>query len=142
MPGSKAQQEAVTRYNNKNYDSICLRLPAGRKQLVEKLADDNNMSVNMLVNAVLAQACGLDYEGWSNPEYQVGSAHNSKVNFTIKLEPGRGEYIKKVAQECGTTANQLVNAAIAKYLKIDLHVWTGDKQHSPAATQQGEQSAE
>ena len=142
MPISKAQQEAVRRYNNSNYESICLRVPAGRKHLIEKLADDSNMSVNMLVNVVLAQACGLDYEVWNDPNYQFGAVDNPKINFTIKLEPGRGEYLKKIAQECGTTANFLVNAAIAKYLNLDLDVWTGDRQRRQAAEQQGEQTAE
>ena len=142
MPISKAQQEAVRRYNNSNYESICLRVPAGRKQLVEKLADDSNMSVNMLINVALAQACGLDYEVWNDPDYQFGAVDNPKVNFTIKLEPGRGEFIKKIAQECGTTANFLVNAAIAKYLNFDLDVWTGDRQRRQAAEQQGEQATE
>ena len=142
MPISKAQQEAVSRYNDSNYENIRLRVPAGRKQLVEKLADDSNMSVNMLVNAVLAQACGLDYEVWNDPDYQFGAVDNPKVNFTIKLEPGRGEFIKKIAQECGTTANFLVNAAIAKYLNFDLDVWTGDRQRNQAAEQQGEQATD
>lgn len=139
MPISKAQQDAVTRYNNKAYESICLRVPAGRKQLVDKLADDNNMSTNGLVNAILAQACGLTYEVWNDPDYQYADINNPKVNFMIKLEPGRDNYIKKIAQEHGITANQLVNAAIAKYLGFDLDIWTGDKQRNKAAGQQGEQ---
>lgn len=142
MPISKAQQEAVKRYNNANYENIRLRVPVGRKHLIEKLADDNNMSINMAVNAVLAQACDLDYEVWNDPDYQFESVDNPKVNFTIKLEPGRGEYIKKVARECGTTANFLVNAAIAKYLGLDLDIWTGDKQRNQATAQQGEQPTE
>ena len=138
MPISRAQQEAVTRYNNKAYDSICLRLPAGRKQLVENLADANSMSVNMVVNAVLAQACGLSYETWTDPHYQPETVSDHKVNFTIKLEQGRGEFIKQAAAQRGKTANDLVNEALAHFLGFDLDVWTGKQQRNHAAGQDGQ----
>ena len=133
MPISRAQQEAVRRYNDSNYESLCIRVPAGRKQLIANLADANNMSINAIMNCLAAQACGLSYEVWNDPDYQFDNPNNPKVNFTVRLEPGRAETIKAIAQQCGITANELVNRAIAKHLGFDPDVWTGDRQRRNAA---------
>ena len=145
MPISKAQQEAVTRYNDKNYDSICLRLPAGRKHLVEKLADDNNMSVNMLLNYLIYPACGVaSFDVWNNPDYQFEDNRENAVYepLTIKVPPGRRNTLRKCADYYKSNMNDLINIAIVRGLGFDPDTWDTTKPSNQAAQQQGEQPTE
>lgn len=133
MPISRAQQEAVRRYNDTNYESVRLRVPVGRKQLIENLADANNMSINAIMNCLAAQACGLSYEVWNDPDYQFDNPNNPKISFTVKMEHRSAAYIKMIAQEQGCSASDIVNRALAEHLGFDLDMWTGDKQRRDAA---------
>lgn len=133
MPISRAQQEAVRRYNDTNYESLCIRVPAGRKQLIENLADANNMSINAIMNCLAAQACGLSYEVWNDPDYQFDNPNNPKISFTVKMEPRSAAYIKMIARKQGCSASDIVNRALAEHLRFDLDMWTGDKQRRDAA---------
>lgn len=144
MPISKAQQEAVRRYNNSNYESICLRVPAGRKHLIERLADNNNMSINMLLNCLLAQANGLEFEVWNNPDYQFND-ERANINYepmTIKVPPGRRNFLQRVAEHHNISTNDLINTAILRALGVDPNAWDTTQQRSGADTQQGEQATE
>lgn len=143
MPISKAQQEAVTRYNNANYENIRLRVPAGRKHLVEKLADDNNMSINMAINALLAQACGVQsLQVWNDPAHTFEDYKSYGDAITIKVPPGRKNTLRKIADHYNANMNDLINTAIIQGLNIDPDTWDTSKQSSQAAGQQGEQAAE
>ena len=133
MPISRAQQEAVRRYNDTNYESLCIRVPAGRKQLIENLADDNNMSINAVMNCLAAQACGLSYDVWNDPDYKFDNPNNPKISFPVKMEPRSAAYIKMIARKQGRSASDVVNRALAKHLGFDLDMWTGDKQRRDAA---------
>lgn len=133
MPISRAQQEAVRRYNDTNYESLCIRVPAGRKQLIANLADANNMSINAIMNCLAAQACGLSYEVWNDPDYQFDNPNNPKISFPVKMEPRSAAYIKMKAREQGRSASDIVNRALAEHLGFDLDMWTGDKQRRDAA---------
>lgn len=145
MAISKAQQEAVARYNDKNYDSICLRLPAGRKHLVEKLADDNNMSVNMLLNCLIFPACGVaSFDVWNNPDYQFEDKREN-ANYepmTIKVPPGRRNFLQKVADHHKVSTNDLINTAILRGLGVDPNLWDTTQQRNQATAQQSEQPTE
>ena len=133
MPISRAQQEAVSRYNDSNYESVRLRVPAGRKQLIANLADENNMSINAIMNWLAAQAYGLSYEVWNDPDYQFDNPNNPKISFTVKMEPWNAAYIKMKAREKGCSASDFVNSILAERLGFDLDFWTGDMQRRDAA---------
>lgn len=145
MPISKAQQEAVSRYNSLNYDNICLRVPAGRKHLIEKLADDNNVSINMLLNCLIYPACGVpSYEVWSNPDYQFEDQRDrlDHETITFKVPPGRRNTLRKIAEHYKMNMNDLINIAIVRGLGIDPDTWDTTRQSSQADMQQGEQPTE
>lgn len=68
MPIAKKQQACVARYKEKHYDRLNILLPAGRKEAVEDMAGKKGISVNGLINSLLADACGLSLEEWKNQE--------------------------------------------------------------------------
>ena len=68
MPVSKAQMQAVERYNNANYENVRLRVPKGRRAAVEEAARRRGMSVNAMINAMLCWEAGLTMEEWKNVE--------------------------------------------------------------------------
>lgn len=136
MPVSKAQMQAVERYNNANYENVRLRVPAGRKQLIENIADNNNMSINMAINVMLANACGIDYEVWNDPDHKFDNQSTNEINFTVKMRPQCRAMILSKAEEMGIRPNQLVNEAIATYLGFSVAVWNGTYKPNNAAPQQ------
>ena len=58
MATTKAQQRAVNKYIKKNYDSLRIVVPKGRKAEIEAYARDAGESVNGLVNALLRERLG------------------------------------------------------------------------------------
>lgn len=65
----KKQTEWSRAYNAKAYDRVSLMLPKGRKSDVEAYAQQQGLSVNGLINALLKTAIGLTDEEWSNKSY-------------------------------------------------------------------------
>ena len=53
MPASKAQQKAVTKYMQKNYDQIQVRTPKGKKEQVQAHAESKGESVNSFINRAI-----------------------------------------------------------------------------------------
>ena len=53
MPASKAQQKAVAKYENKNYDKHLLRMPKGKKAALQAHATERNESLNRFVNRAI-----------------------------------------------------------------------------------------
>lgn len=50
-----AQKKASKKYENEKIDSIKLRLPKGKKELVQKCAELNHESINGMVNRLIDQ---------------------------------------------------------------------------------------
>lgn len=48
-----AQKKASKKYESEKIESIKLRLPKGKKELVQKCAKSNNESINGMVNRLL-----------------------------------------------------------------------------------------
>jgi len=55
MPVSKAQQEAVARYEKVNYDKVLLRLYKGQKDEIKTHAEDMGESLNAFINRAIAE---------------------------------------------------------------------------------------
>ena len=64
MAITKAQQKAVNKYMKKNYDSLRIVIPKGRKQSVEAFAKERGESINGLVNALLRDKLGISEAEW------------------------------------------------------------------------------
>ena len=61
MTVSKAQMEATARYEAKVYDKILLRLPKGRKEVIQAHAQANGETVNGFVSRAITET--LEREG-------------------------------------------------------------------------------
>ena len=68
MATTKAQQRAVNKYIKKNYDSLRIGVPKGRKAEIEAYARAAGESVNGLVNALLRERLGQSEEEWKRGE--------------------------------------------------------------------------
>ena len=52
-PVTAAQMKATAKYNKKNYDRIELRVPKGKKQIINDIADKHNISINAFINRAI-----------------------------------------------------------------------------------------
>ena len=62
MAISKAQQEAVARYNAKSYDRIELKVKKGRKDIVKTHAESQGESLNGFINRAIDETMKRDNE--------------------------------------------------------------------------------
>lgn len=62
MAISKAQQEAVARYNAKSYDRIELKVKKGRKDIVKTHAESKGESLNGFINRAIDETMKRDNE--------------------------------------------------------------------------------
>ena len=63
MAVSKAQQKAVNKYMNENYDRINLTLPKGQKELVKAHAEGRGESVNAFIGRAITEQMKRDTGG-------------------------------------------------------------------------------
>lgn len=60
MPVSKAQQKAVHKYVQANYDRMEITMPKGKKQTIRDHAESRGESVNSFVNRAIDQQMERD----------------------------------------------------------------------------------
>lgn len=60
MGVSKAQKEAVARYNAKSYDRIELKVKKGNKDIIKAHAESNGESLNGFVNRAIDETMERD----------------------------------------------------------------------------------
>lgn len=53
MAVSKAQQNAVSKYESVNYDKVLLRLPKGERDKIKAHAESLGMSLNSYINKLI-----------------------------------------------------------------------------------------
>lgn len=63
MPASKAQQRAVSKYMKENYDVFQIRMPKGRKAVIQAHAQSQGESVNGFVNRAIDETMERDKGG-------------------------------------------------------------------------------
>ena len=56
MPASKAKIRANDKYNKKHYDSILIRVPKGKKEIISEHAKDYDGSINKFLNRAVDEA--------------------------------------------------------------------------------------
>lgn len=64
MTITPAQRRAVAKYNAANYDRIEVKVPKGRKQVVEVHARERGESINGLINRLLQAELGISDDEW------------------------------------------------------------------------------
>lgn len=60
MAVSKAQQRAVNKYVKSNYDEVKLRMPKGKKDIIQAHAVQQGESVNAYINRAIDEAMQRD----------------------------------------------------------------------------------
>lgn len=60
MAVSKAQQRAVNKYVKNNYDEVKLRMPKGKKDVIQVYAAQQGESVNAYINRAIDEAMQRD----------------------------------------------------------------------------------
>lgn len=60
MAVSKAQQHAVNKYVKSNYDEVKLRMPKGKKDVIQAHAAQQGESVNAYINRAIDEAMQRD----------------------------------------------------------------------------------
>lgn len=63
MPASKAQQKAVSKYMKANYDVFQVRMPKGKKEVIQAHAQSQGESVNGFVNRAIDETMERDKGG-------------------------------------------------------------------------------
>ena len=63
MAISESQRKAVAKYNAANYDRVELRLPKGKKEVVQDHATAVGMSLNAYINQAIDEKIERDQEG-------------------------------------------------------------------------------
>lgn len=66
-PASKAQQKAVSKYMKNNYDEIKLRIPKGKKQVIQDEAQRQEESTN----GYIKKAVQAKYKGDTGQELDL-----------------------------------------------------------------------
>ncbi len=56
----ESQRRAVAKYNLKNYDRVELRLPKGKKEILQAHAEEQGESLNAFVNRAIDITLDLD----------------------------------------------------------------------------------
>ncbi len=87
MTVSKAQKKATSKWENKKYDKILVRLPKGTKKLIKQMADYEKISLNQFIKNVIfrqliQQDLKQDNKGFSSCSY-ITSEGKKKINFSI-----------------------------------------------------------
>ena len=60
MTVSKAQKAATAKYEAKTYDKVLLRMPRGRKEIIQAHAEAHSESVNGFINRAIDEAIERD----------------------------------------------------------------------------------
>ena len=82
MPVSKAQQKAVAKYENANYDKFLVRmLPKGKKELLQAHAEAKGESLNGFVNRAIDETVQRD-----NGNISVNTESVKDISFRLTDE--------------------------------------------------------
>lgn len=60
MPISKAQMKAVAKYTKNNYDTVQLRVPKGRRDIIRAHAETHSESINAFISRAIDETMERD----------------------------------------------------------------------------------
>lgn len=66
MAVTKAQQKAVSKYMKENYDVYQVRMPKGRKAIIQAHAEARSESVNSFINRAISETMERDKQKFHN----------------------------------------------------------------------------
>ena len=61
--GGKNSYESIKRYEDKAYDKVLVRMPKGKKEVIQTHADSRSQSVNSFINEAIDEKMARDKEG-------------------------------------------------------------------------------
>ena len=61
--GGKNSYESIKRYGDKAYDKVLVRMPKGKKEVIQTHADSRSQSVNSFINEAIDEKMERDKEG-------------------------------------------------------------------------------
>ena len=61
--GGKNSYESIKRYEDKAYDKVLVRMPKGKKEVIQTHADSRSQSVNSFINGAIDEKMERDKEG-------------------------------------------------------------------------------
>lgn len=61
--GGKNSYESIKRYEDKAYDKVLVRMPKGKKEVIQAHADSRSQSVNSFINEAIDEKMERDKEG-------------------------------------------------------------------------------
>ena len=101
MAIKKTQQEAVKKYNAKNYDEIKLRVEAGNKDVIFEYAEQQNKTMNTLLNEILAQSIpGFSYTmGKGDPKNRGSHVTREQIDERLKKEEEERKRLKQAKEQ-------------------------------------------
>lgn len=126
---SKAQIDAHERYNLKAYDEIKLRLPLGRRSVIEEAAESGGLSLNETINRVLASTFGFDIDDWKYGSDYAPRRKDTEI-LHVPIPAGFRADLVNFLFPRGRTLDDFVQKAIA-------HEIQAIKQSEREAAQQG-----
>ncbi len=116
MAFSKARRAANERYNSAHYDQISVRLPAGRKDLVEDVAINLNKTMNRFINESIAAAMNIPFDTWTNTDIAMtASAHVSAENscpIVFRAPPELLPMVNKISNHYNMSPDKFMVSAI------------------------------
>jgi len=67
--GGKNSYESIKRYEDKTYDKVLVRLPKGKKEIVQSHVSAQGESVNGFINRAIDETMERDTEGGEKGEH-------------------------------------------------------------------------
>lgn len=79
MAVSKAQQKAVAKYMQQNYDEIKVRTSKGKKEEIKAHATAHGETINGFINRAISETIERDILEYSDDEVVPEGAENNRV---------------------------------------------------------------
>jgi hypothetical protein len=99
------------------YDDIKLRVPVGCRELLQQHADEQNRSVNVVLNQLVANALGIDFEQWWYGEEDRQPRRLGQ--FTVldaKFSNIFAEYLRAFCQQYRLAPATVIECATNKFM--------------------------
>lgn len=108
--GGKNSYESIKRYEDKAYDKVLIRMPKGRKAVIQAHAETQGESVNSFINRAIDNQISQDRDKGPSEALQGPSGG---------LHPEALQTAQEAAQKAGETVSQFVERAVDVQAKRD-----------------------
>ena len=123
MPASKAQQRAVAKYQNENYDKFLLRfLEKGEKSQVQEHAMEMCESLNGFVNRAIKETLERDKKGDASKPAKKKVPPKKATNDRIDFGEALNDAVKEHLIETKETLNEFLKRAAFELICMDRYL--------------------